>query len=126
MAIIALQNSPSGSCHLWLKPRPKRERQRYKLGKSHAPRERRPRKPERGRESNATVAGMSGRALWARPILGTPGQVGGLNQERSRRSLHDLCGQNLERSFLATGGKNIGSIRGGDRTWVSLCGIHGG
>jgi len=37
-----------------------------------------------------------------------------ITQERSRRSLHDLCGQNLERSFLATSGKNVGSIRGAD------------
>ena len=59
MAIIALRNSPSGNCHLWLKPRQKRERPGHKLGKSHAPRERRRRKPARRRESKATLAGMT-------------------------------------------------------------------
>jgi hypothetical protein len=67
MAIIALQNSPSWNYHLSLNQRPKRKAPQHKLGRSHTPRERRRRKPAMPREFKATLAEMTGRALWARP-----------------------------------------------------------
>src|ERR1700728_1892282 len=112
MAIIALQNNPSG-CYLWPKLRPKRERPRHNSGTNHEPLERRRRKPARWREPHGYARMHDSAGSMGLPDSGTLGQVEGLNHERSRRSLHDLRGQILERSFLATGGKTTGSIRGG-------------
>jgi hypothetical protein len=53
MATIALRNSPSWNCHLRLDPQPKRKQLPQQLGKSHAPRERRQRKPARTQRLDA-------------------------------------------------------------------------
>jgi len=51
MATIALPNSPSWNCHLRLEPQPKGKQLPQLLGKSHAPCERRRRKPGRWGDS---------------------------------------------------------------------------
>ena len=69
MATIALRNSPSWNCHLQLKPHPmqKQEKLRQPLGKSHAPRERRRRKPARWRDKLPYQAGQCNEL---NPLLG--------------------------------------------------------
>ncbi len=112
MATIALRNSPRWNCHRRLKPQPKREKLPQQLGKSHAPRERRQRKPARWRDSpgcarSQDVAGAMGSRVGRRRPARLPCHFRTgrwVEPGRSRRSLHhDLCGQNLSRAVTRRG-----------------------
>jgi hypothetical protein len=85
MATIALRNSPRWNCHLRLQPQAKRETLPQQHGKAAG-------RAKDGNESPQDgVTVLADQGLPACPVPSEQADL--LIQQRSRRSLRDLCGQ---------------------------------